>query len=112
MIQQLSQVNGNTVCPEMIVVGILKTDRTRDLTPTHINGEPPMMDSVAAKTSGGGEQFVSFLEKELIPYIDSSYPTEPHKMLIGLSFGGLTVMNIVANHSNLFKSYIAIDPSM
>ena len=36
MIQQLSSVNGNTMCPKMIVVGIPNTDRTRDLTPTHI----------------------------------------------------------------------------
>jgi len=31
MIQQLSQVNGNTIVPEMIIVGIPNTDRTRDL---------------------------------------------------------------------------------
>ncbi|RZJ98791.1 MAG: alpha/beta hydrolase, partial [Flavobacterium sp.] len=34
MIQHLSQVNGNSFCPEMIVVGISNTARTRDLTPT------------------------------------------------------------------------------
>ena len=28
MIQQLSEINGNTVCPEMIVVAILNTDRS------------------------------------------------------------------------------------
>ena len=31
MIQQMSQVNGNNVYPEMIVVAIPNTDRTRDL---------------------------------------------------------------------------------
>src|ERR1700730_11633724 len=31
MIQQLSEVNGNTSCPSMIVVGIPNSDRTRDL---------------------------------------------------------------------------------
>ena len=112
MIQQLSQVNGNTVCPEMIVVGIPNTDRTRDLTPTHIDADPPFMDSAFAKTSGGGEQFMSFIEKELMPYIEATYPTQPYKMLIGHSFGGLTVMNTVINHTKLFNSYICIDPSM
>ncbi len=34
MIEQLSTVNGNTICPEMIVVGIPNTNRLRDLTPT------------------------------------------------------------------------------
>lgn len=37
MIKQLSTTNGNTVSPEMIIVGIPNTDRTRDLTPTHVN---------------------------------------------------------------------------
>ena len=112
MIQQLSQVNGNNVYPEMIVVGIPNTDRTRDLTPTHVISDPPMMDSNSSKTSGGGENFVAFIEKELIPHIDSVCPTAPYKVLIGHSFGGLTVMNVLTNHPNLFNAYIAIDPSM
>ncbi len=112
MIQQLSSVNGNTICPEMIVVGIPNTDRTRDLTPTHIIVDPPYMDSNFSKTSGGGEQFTSFIEKELMPYIDSAYPTQPYKMLIGHSFGGLLVINTLLHHPNLFNAYIAIDPSM
>lgn len=112
MIQQLSQVNGNTICPEMIVVGIPNTDRTRDLTPTHIASDLPMMDSASSVTSGGGEKFISFIEKELIPHIDSLYPTEPYRLLVGHSFGGLTVINTFVHHSNLFNAYVAIDPSM
>jgi uncharacterized protein len=112
MIQQLSSVNGNTICPEMIVVGIPNTDRTRDLTPTHVNADLPFMDSNSTKTSGGGEKFIEFIEKELMPHIDSAYPTEPYKILIGHSFGGLTAMNTLIHHTNLFNSYIVIDPSM
>jgi len=112
LIQQLSQANGNTVYPEMIIVGIPNTDRTRDLTPTHIISDPPMMDSNSSKTSGGGENFVAFIEKELMPHIDSVYPTAPYRTLIGHSFGGLTVMNVLINHTKLFNAYIAIDPSM
>lgn len=112
MIQQLSQVNGNTIVPEMIIVGIPNTDRTRDLTPTHIVNDPPMMDSGFSKSTGGGENFAAFLEKELMPHIDLIYPTQPFRILIGHSFGGLTVMNIITNHTRLFNAYIAIDPSM
>ena len=112
VIQQLSQVNGNTVLPEMIVVGIPNTDRTRDLTPTHIVGDPPMMDSNFSKATGGGENFAAFLEKELIPHIDSAYPTQAYKTLIGHSFGGLAVMHILTNHTKMFNAYISIDPSM
>jgi uncharacterized protein len=112
MIQQLSTINGNTMCPKMIVVGIPNTDRTRDLTPTHIDADPPMMDSASAKTSGGGENFIAFIEKELMPYIEAKYPTAPYKMLIGHSFGGLAVMQTFTHHMDLFNAYICIDPSM
>lgn len=114
MIQYLSQVNGNSFCPEMMVVGISNTARTRDLTPTKSGDDPFLqyISNVAVQTSGGGEAFISFIEKELMPYIDSKYPTQPYKMLIGHSFGGLTVMNAIINHTKLFNAYIAIDPSM
>ncbi len=112
MIQQLSSVNGNMICPEMIVVSIPNTDRWRDLTPTHVAAEPPLLDSASGSTTGGGEKFISFMEKELMPYIESKYPTEPYKMFIGHSLGGLMVMQALVHHSNLFNAYIAIDPSM
>lgn len=70
------------------------------------------MDSNSSKNKGDGENFVAFMEKELMPYIDSAYPVQPYRMLIGHSFGGLTVMNILTNHTKLFNEYIAIDPSM
>jgi uncharacterized protein len=111
MIQQLSSVNGNTICPEMIVVGIPNTDRTRDLTSTHIDSYLEL-DSTFCKNSGGGENFISFIEKELMPHIDSLYPTAPYRTFVGHSFGGLTVMNTLIHHTNLFKAYIAIEPSM
>jgi uncharacterized protein len=111
MVQQLSEVNGNTICPNMIIVGITNTDRTRDLTPTHSNSAL-LHDSSFVKTSGGGEKFTDFLEKELIPHIDSLYPTAPYRMMIGHSLGGLTVINTLLNRPYLFNSYIAIDPSL
>lgn len=111
MIQQLSTVNGNMISPEMIVVGIPNTDRTRDLTPTHVATDP-VMGPDFVKTSGGGEKFLSFIETELIPYVDSKYPTAPYRMLIGHSLGGLTVMEALVRHTGLFNSYVAIDPSM
>jgi len=111
MIQQLSQVNGNTICPEMIVVGIPNTDRTRDLTPTHVSAAPNV-DSAFVRTSGGGEKFTEFIGKEVIPYIDSHYPTAPYRMLIGHSLGGLMVVNTLFHHPGMFNSYIAIDPSL
>jgi predicted alpha/beta superfamily hydrolase len=112
MIEELSEINGNTICPEMIVIGITNTNRSRDLTPTHSDVDLPFVPQNISEQSGGGEKFTQFLEKELIPYIDGKYPTASYKTLIGHSFGGLTAINILTNHTNLFNSYIAIDPSM
>jgi len=102
MVEQLSVINGNNLCPNMIVVGIPNTDRLRDLTPSH-SGD---------NTSGGGELFTSFIEKELIPYIDSLYPTAPYRLFIGHSLGGLMVVNTMIHHPQMFNAYLAIDPSM
>lgn len=112
MIHQLSAVNGNKICPEMIVVGIPNTNRTRDLTPTHVDVDVPYMDSTLSKPSGGGELFINFMEKELMPYIEAKYPTKPYKILIGHSFGGLLAMQTFVHHNHLFNSYVCIDPSM
>lgn len=111
MIQQLSEVNGNSVCPQMIVVGITNTDRTRDLTPTRVAGGPDL-DSNFVRTSGGGENFTTFLEKELIPHIDSTYPTAPYRLMIGHSLGGLMVLHTLVHRPQLFNAYLAIDPSL
>lgn len=111
MVDQLSE-NGNTIVPEMIVVGVLSTrDRTRDLTPTHSNGAP-FMDSISCKDSGGNDKFIEFLVKELIPHINSAYAASSYRMLIGHSFGGLTAMNIILKNTDLFNDYIVIDPSI
>src|ERR1700690_2979695 len=94
MIQQMSGAWGN-----MIVVGITNSDRNRDLTPTVNN-------------SGGGENFMNFIKEELIPHIDSVYPTAPYRIFSGHSLGGLTVINTLLNNTQLFNAYIAIDPSL
>lgn len=110
-VQQLSSRGGNTICPKMIVIGIPNTNRTRDLTPDKgkVN---PYVDSTFIANSGGGLNFMSFIENELIPYIDSNYPTQPYRVLIGHSIGGLTVVNTLINNPSLFNAYISIDPSM
>ncbi|PSL48347.1 hypothetical protein CLV51_1021214 [Chitinophaga niastensis] len=106
MVKQMSGV-----WPDMIVVGIINTSRNRDLTPTHATADN-MIDNTFASMSGGGENFIRFIEKELIPYIDSLYPTAPYRLFSGHSLGGLTVVNALIHHTKLFNAYIAIDPSL
>ncbi len=95
------------LCPPMIVVGIPSTDRSRDLTPTAVAN-----NTDGVKNSGGGELFLSFIEKELIPHIDSNYLTAPYKLLMGHSLAGLIVVHTMVHHKELFNGYIAIEPSI
>ena len=111
LLQKLSEFP-NSVCPEVIVVGIPNTNRTRDLTPSTSTTDTDMLPAAVLKASGGGENFTAFLEKELIPYVDAHYPTLAHRTLIGHSFGGLLVLNTLVHHPRLFDNYVAIDPSM
>jgi predicted alpha/beta superfamily hydrolase len=103
--------NGTFVVPEMIVVGIPNTNRTRDLTPSHselIDGETAEF----LKPSGGGDNFLKFIQTELIPYIESSYPTHPYRVLVGHSFGGIAAINALYTMPETFDAYISIDPSI
>ncbi len=105
----IEQIAG--IIPHMVVVGITNTDRERDLTPTHV--EPyALLNPNESKHSGGGENFMAFIEKELIPYIDAHCPTTGYRVISGHSLGGLAVMNAFFNHTQLFNAYIAIDPSI
>ena len=109
MTQHLSQ---NNIIPQMMVVAIPNTNRTRDLTPTKALPSPPMVPKDLSDQSGGGKNFLTFLEKELFTHIENNYPTSTYRMLIGHSFGGLFVMDALYDKPELFTSYISIDPSM
>ncbi len=105
MVGYLSEAN---VIPPMIVVGILHTNRMKDLTPT-------IDDSVgdrAGEHSGGGENFMSFIKNELFPDIESKYSTAPYRILMGHSVGGLTVINTLIHHKDYFNAYVSIDASL
>jgi predicted alpha/beta superfamily hydrolase len=103
------------VMPEMIVVGVANTNRTRDLTPTHsiINyyGKPDTSSTSWLKPSGGNEQFFQFIQNELFPYIKSNYKTQPFSIFAGHSFGGITAINCLLTHPEMFNAYIAVSPS-
>jgi predicted alpha/beta superfamily hydrolase len=94
----------SSLCPPMIVVGIVPIERLSELT-TGTDKELP-------NVVGNGDKFMSFVEKELIPYIDTNYPTTTYKTLIGHSLGGLTVMNTFVHKPNLFNSYVSLDGSL
>lgn len=110
LMHQMSSVNGNSVCPKMIIVGIPNTQRMRDLTPTR--AEMKDANDESTPKSGGGEAFTNFIATELIPFIEKNYPATNQRTLVGHSLGGLMVINTLFNHTELFDKYVAIDPSL
>lgn len=104
------------VIPQMIVVAITNTKRTRDLTPTEsiINyfGKPDTSKVSWMKPSGGNEQFLQFIREELMPYVDKHYKTSPFRIFAGHSFGGIASINCLLTHPDMFSAYIAISPSL
>ena len=105
-------INGNYVIPEMIVVAIPNTDRTRDLTPTHVTKGPDGKVITFMETSGGMPDFFKFIKNELIPHIDSGYRTLPYRIFVGHSLGGIAVIDALYTMPETFDAYISIDPSL
>ena len=76
------------VAPELIVVGIVNTDRERNL-----------FYEV--------DDFTSFLENELIPLVGDRYRTNGLRVLFGFSSGTVPVDKLLFSNSDLFSLYIA-----
>lgn len=105
-------VNATYVVPEMIVVAIPNTDRTRDLTPTHTDKDPDGKPQPGLKSSGGMANFLKFIQAELIPKIEGTYRTAPYRVFVGHSLGGITTIDALYTMPETFNAYVAIDPSL
>jgi hypothetical protein len=81
---------------------VFNIDRNHDFLPD---------SSKNATTGGGADNFVQFFRKELVPYIDKNFKTQPYKVLVGHSYGGVFAMHALLYDPDLFDAYIAVDPS-
>ncbi len=91
----------NGLMPEVIVVAVANTDRTRDLSPSR---DPRIA------TSGGADRFLEFFERELIPFVESTYRTAPFRIFAGHSLGGLFAFHSMRVKPELFQAVIAVSP--
>lgn len=75
---------------EPLIVGIgygtRKNMRSRDLDP-----------------ATGGPNFLTFIEKEVIPFIQSKYRVTDNKALYGYSYGGMFTTSVLFGHPGLFN---------
>jgi predicted alpha/beta superfamily hydrolase len=98
--------------PELIVVGVTwggvnpnpDSLRARDYTPTK-EGRLPQ--------SGGADNFLSFMTKELFPFIESNYKADNNnRTLMGCSLGGLFTLYTLFTQPELFTGYAAASPAV
>lgn len=85
--------------PEMILIGLINTDRRRDMLPLRQSDEH------------GASRFLAFLEQELLPLIEHQYRASSYRLLAGHSFGGLFATYALL-HSSRFQAFLALDPSL
>jgi uncharacterized protein len=83
--------------PKMIIVAIRNTDRNRDMMPVVAKGYPGPPRA---------EDFLSFIEKELIPSIEKTYRTNGQRILKGQSLSGLFTLYALLTKPTLFEAYI------
>jgi predicted alpha/beta superfamily hydrolase len=75
----------------------------------------PTADSMAL--SGGGRQFLTFVERELLPYLDRTYRTDStQRTLMGHSLGGyftlFALVEALKTHRYAFSAYVAASPTL
>lgn len=87
--------------PESIVVGIPNTNRLRDLT-------PPGLSVSGSSKSEGGDRFLDFLEKELIPAVNRQFRGAGPVVLVGHSSGGILATYAAATRP-AFRFILSLD---
>lgn len=94
--------------------------RHRDLTPTIDQRYLTMARSAPGPMAlppdilpGGADDFLDFLEDELMPFIASRYLVDASdQALIGVSLGGLLTLHALFTRPEAFRRYGAISPSI
>lgn len=89
--------------PDMIVVGIVNAQRDRDLTPA--------FDGHGGYAPGGAENFLRFIQDEVLPFVEQRYRTRPYRILLGHSHAGFFTLYSLMREPGLFNAYIAVSPS-
>lgn len=121
IIKLQSRRSEKTGIEPMLLVGIgyegdepFPSHRVYDFTPPAEEVDLPVRpDGSTWPENGGTEEFMDFLEEELIPFIDKKYKTNQQKQTIfGHSLGGLFVLYTLFQRSRLFSHYFSCSPSI
>ena len=112
---------------EVILVGLsIKGDedawnkqRNKDYTPSNYDKEKMKITmksgtvKLKEETTGGAEEFIRFMKGVVFDEIESAYNIDKESRgILGHSFGGLFGYYCLINHTEIFKNYILISPSI
>ncbi|MCC9138413.1 alpha/beta hydrolase [Pontibacter silvestris] len=75
------------------------------------HGKPLDVLRFDSTNTGGGMDFSHFINEELVPHINSLYPTSNQNVLVGHSFSGYFASYILPLQQT-FTTYLLIDPSI
>jgi predicted alpha/beta superfamily hydrolase len=95
--------------PEMIVIGITSQNRIKDSSPTNSLIGYTKEEEKGLEVSGGADDFLKFIQKELIPFVEHKYRTNSYRTFVGYSFTGLPVLQALFSIPETFNSYLVID---
>jgi predicted alpha/beta superfamily hydrolase len=93
------------IFPNAIVVGIVNRGEQE----RYVDFAPVIKDR---PESGRAELFMEFFKKELFPYIEQNYRTQPFRILFGHSFLGMFASHIFLTQPDLFNAYIISSPDL
>jgi len=88
--------------PPMVVVGVVNTDRGRDLGPSFEGSEFKV---------GPADRFLSFLADELVPHLSGRYPIGGYRILAGHSNAGMFSLYALMRRPEAFQAHLALSPS-
>ncbi|MBD1388229.1 alpha/beta hydrolase [Neiella sp. HB171785] len=95
--------------PDVIAVGIGYPGPNADYGQLRQNDFIPAAD---ADANTGAKAFLSFIEQQLIPYIEQNFRADPKRRgLVGNSYGGLFALYSLFHKPELFQMHIAATPA-
>lgn len=56
------------------------------------------------------KKFLTFIEKDVIPFIDNNFRTSNERLIFGWEYGGSFVIQTMLDRPNLFNAYLAASP--
>ncbi len=88
------------------MIGKPGNKRDRDFTPTAFKTH------WGASGGGGGPNFLQFIEQEVIPFVEKTYPVTGNRAIYGYSYGGLFTAYALLAKPALFKTVMIGSPSL